>query len=99
MRLTLLINNTGVYVERGAGRKSLIKDTFDSVTLRKIASQFPPLPLKIPETTEEFIARGGTIESVQSRGELRREEIKSRRIAAATVTLEKLGIDMSELTI
>ena len=98
MRLTLIIDNSGVYVERGTGRKTLIKDTFDSVTIRKIAGRFPPLPLQIPETTEEFLARNGAITQVRSRGELYRQELKERRETAAKVTLEELGI-LDDLTI
>jgi len=98
MRLTLIIDDSGVYVERGASRKTLIKDTFDSVIVRKLANQFPPLPLQIPETTEEFLARGGEITECKSQGELHREEVRARRVEAATIDLEKLGI-LDDLTI
>ena len=92
MRLTLLINNSGVYVERGAGLRTPVKDMFTRVLIRKLAADNPPAPILI-ETTEEFLARGGEVTQCRSRGELYREELRTRRIAAAEITLEELGLD------
>ena len=96
MRLTLIIEDSGVYVERGTGLRTPVKDMFTRVLIRKLAKDNPPAPL-LTETTEEFLARGGAVTQVQSRGELYRKELKERRIAAAEITLEELGLD--ELTI
>ena len=92
MRLTLLINDSGVYVERGAGLRTPVKDCFTRVLIRKLAADNPPAPL-LTETTEEFLARGGAITQVRSRGELYRQELKERREKAAQITLEELGLD------
>ena len=95
MRLTLIIENSGdfgVYVERGTGIRTPVKDTFTRVLIRKLAEDNPPAPMLV-ETTEEFLERGGTITQVRSRGELYRQELKERRKAAAQITLEELGLD------
>jgi len=97
MRLTLIIENSGVYVERGAGLRTPVKDVFTRVLVRKLAEDHPPAPILV-ETTEEFLERGGTITQVRSRGELYRQELKERRERAARVTLESLGI-LDDLTI
>ena len=92
MRLTLIIDNSGVYVERGTGLRTPVKDCFTRVIIRKLAESHPPAPI-LTETTEEFLARGGAITQVRSRGELYRQELKDRREAAAQITLEELGLD------
>ncbi len=92
MRLTLIIENSGVYVERGAGLRTPVKDMFTRVLIRKLAEDHPPAPILV-ETTEEFLARGGEVTQCRSRGELYRQELRDRRIAAAEITLEELGID------
>ncbi len=97
MRLTLIIENSGVYVERGAGLRTPVKDCFTRVLIRKLAEDNPPAPILV-ETTEEFLARGGAITQCRSRGELYRQELKERRERAARITLEELGI-LDELTI
>ena len=97
MRLTLLINNSGVYVERGTGLRTPVKDCFTRVLIRKLAEDHPPAPI-LTETTEEFLDRGGEITQCRSRGELYRHEHKERREAAARVTLDELGI-LDDLTI
>ncbi len=97
MRLTLIIENSGVYVERGAGLRTPVKDMFTRVLVRKLAEDHPPAPI-IVETAEEFLARGGTVTQVQSRGELYRQELRERRVRAAEITLEDLGI-LDDLTI
>lgn len=96
MRLTLIIENSGVYVERGTGLRTPVKDCFTRVIIRKLAEDHPPAPLLI-ETTEEFLERGGEVTQCRSRGELYRQDLKERREAAAQITLEELGLD--ELTI
>ena len=99
MRLTLIVENSGnfgVYVERGSGLRTPVKDIFTRVLIRKLAKDNPPAPLLI-ETTEEFLARGGEVTQCRSRGELYRQELSARREAAAQITLKELGLD--ELTI
>jgi len=97
MRLTLIINNSGVYVERGTGLRTPVRDCFTRVLVRKLAEDHPPAPILI-ETTEEFLGRGGEITQCRSRGELYRQELKERREAAARITLDELGI-LDNLTI
>ncbi len=97
MRLTLIIENSGVYVERGAGLRTPVKDMFTRVLVRKLAEDHPPAPILV-ETTEEFLARGGEVTQCRSRGELYRQELRERRERAAQITLEGLGI-LDDLTI
>ena len=92
MRLTLIIENSGVYVERGAGLRTPVKDMFTRVLIRKLAEDHPPAPILV-ETIEEYLARGGEVTQCRSRGELYRQELKERRVAAAEITLEELGLD------
>lgn len=92
MRLTLIIENSGVYVERGMGLRTPVKDMFTRVLIRKLAEDHPPAPL-LTETTEEFLERGGVVTQCRSRGELYRQELNERRTAAAEITLEELGLD------
>lgn len=91
MKLTLIINNSGVYVDRGRGRPVRISDTFDSVIIRKIAGQFPPLPFK-QQTVNDYLENGGAVTQCHTKGELHRMEISRRREEAATIDLEDLGI-------